>query len=356
MSGGVDSSVAALLLQEQGYEVIGLFMKNWEELTEEGFCQSAQDFEDVIKVCEKLNLPYYSVNLSKEYWDRVFTRFLEGLQAGRTPNPDILCNREIKFKAFLEKALALDADYIATGHYCQTQHLNKTTHLLRGADPEKDQSYFLYSISQSSLQKSLFPIGRLEKREVRSLAQRHCLPTAEKRDSTGICFIGKRPFAPFLSRYIKYSPGMIKTLDHKVVGEHRGIAFYTLGQRKGLNIGGSGAPWFVVDKDRRQNVLFVAQGKDHPSLFSLSLTANELTWLAGFPPSFPISCTAKVRYRHKDVPCTLHALDQDLLLVTFEQPQRAITEGQSVVFYKGPICLGGGIIEGRSKSVGNKSG
>ena len=345
MSGGVDSSVSALLLKQLGYKVIGLFMKNWEETTAEGLCHSRQDFEDVTRVCETLDIPYYSVNLAKEYWDGVFAHFLEELKRGLTPNPDVLCNREIKFKAFFEKALSLGADYIATGHYCQTDSINGSPQLLRGLDPLKDQSYFLYAIKAKVLSQTLFPVGHLEKSAVRALAKKHGIPTAEKRDSTGICFIGKRKFTDFVSKYLGYNPGNIETLKGDVLGEHQGIAYHTIGQRKGLGIGGPGAAWFVVDKDVKRNVVIVAQGENHPALFARALTANDISWIAPTPPSLPLSCTAKVRYRSKDVPCTIRQVSEDHLRVTFETPQRALTPRQSVVFYDGPICLGGAMIE-----------
>ena len=351
MSGGVDSSVSAFLLKQLGYKVIGLFMKNWEETTSDGLCHSKEDFEDVIRVCEKLDIPYYSVNLTKEYWDGVFAHFLEELKAGLTPNPDVLCNREIKFKAFFEKALSMGADFIATGHYCQKASIDGTPRLLRGLDPLKDQSYFLYAVKAKALNQTLFPIGHLEKSAVRALAKKHNIPTAEKRDSTGICFIGKRKFADFVSQYLGYSPGDIETLDGTVLGQHQGIAYHTIGQRKGLGIGGPGAAWFVVDKDVKRNVLIVAQGENHPALFAPSLTATDIAWIAPSPPAFPLTCTAKVRYRSKDVACTVHQISKGRLRVTFETPQRALTPHQSVVFYDGPVCLGGALIETADKSA-----
>ncbi len=336
MSGGVDSSVSALLLKEQGYRVIGLFMKNWEDPTP-GPCQSAKEFEDVVRVCETLQIPYYSVNFVEEYRESVFAQFIKDYQEGLTPNPDILCNREIKFKVFLEKALALGADFLATGHYCR---LDDQARLLRGLDPGKDQSYFLHAVKQEAFRKVLFPIGHLEKKEVRNLARRHGLATAEKKDSTGICFIGKRDFKPFLSQFIHLKPGPFQTLDGTVVGEHDGSAFYTLGQRKGMGLGGEGDAWFVVGKDHARNIVYVERGANHPALFTSSLWAKEISWVAAAPSSFPFACTAKVRYRQEDTPCIVHESG----FVEFSEPQRAVTPGQSIVFYQGEYCLGGSII------------
>ncbi len=339
MSGGVDSSVSALLLKQAGYRVIGLFMKNWEEKDASGVCTSTSDYEDVVKVCETLDIPYYSVNFVKEYWDHVFSHFLEELKLGYTPNPDILCNREIKFKCFFERALQLGADYLATGHYCQTED----GLLLKGLDPHKDQSYFLYTLKKPILEKVLFPIGHLEKTAVREIARAHSLPTAEKKDSTGICFIGKRDFKPFISQYIAYQSGNFETLKGTVVGKHDGAAYYTLGQRKGLGIGGPGEAWFVVAKDMARNAVIVEQGSDHPSLYKQHLEATEMTWVAD-PPSLPFACTAKIRYRQADQPCTITHIEGDRLFATFDTPQRAVTPRQSIVFYTGALCLGGGMI------------
>lgn len=340
MSGGVDSSVTALLLKQQGYEVIGLFMKNWEENDSEGVCQSVKDYEDVIRVCDKIGIPYYSVNFVKEYRDHVFASFLEDLKAGHTPNPDILCNREIKFNVFLKKAMELGGDYLATGHYCR----NDNGRLLKGVDAGKDQSYFLYTISSEKLQKVLFPIGDLPKSKVREIARDAGLPTSEKKDSTGICFIGKRDFKPFISRYIGYKKGPMVSAEGKRVGSHDGIAFYTIGQRKGLGIGGEGDAWFVYDKDASKNIVYVAQGENHPVLFKDRLQATELTWVDEQVPEFPFRCTAKIRYRQDDQPCTLVKMNDGVMDVIFDAPQRAITPRQSIVFYQGECCLGGGII------------
>ena len=344
MSGGVDSSVTALLLKQQGYRVVGLFMKNWEELDENGVCKSSRDYEDVIAVCKHLDIPYYTVNFVQEYQERVFTHFLEELKAGHTPNPDILCNREIKFKVFLKKALSLGADYLATGHYCR---IGPEGELLKGVDPQKDQSYFLYTVNSSILKQVLFPIGHLCKQEVRRIATLHNLPTAQKKDSTGICFIGKRNFKEFTSQYLGYNQGHFQTLDGKIVGTHDGFAFYTIGQRKGLGIGGPGEAWFVIGKDPKRNLVFVEQGDDHPSLYRQTLTASEVSWVGKDPlEALPFTCMAKVRYRQQDEPCIIESIDQDRITVRFLKPQRAITARQSIVFYQDEICLGGGMIQG----------
>ena len=345
MSGGVDSSVSALLLKEQGFRVIGLFMKNWEE---EGPCQAAQEFEDVVRVCEKLDIPYYSVNFAHEYRESVFAQFVADYQAGLTPNPDVLCNREIKFKVFLDKAMALGADFLATGHYCR---LDGDGRLLRGADPDKDQSYFLHAVKRGAFQRVLFPIGHMHKKEVRALAKGHGLATADKKDSTGICFIGKRDFRPFLSQYIGVQRGHFETLDGKVVGEHEGAALYTLGQRKGMGLGGEGDAWYVVGKDVGRNVVFVERGADHPALFCQVLGARDLTWVAEPPDVYPFRCTAKIRYRSRDTDCTLYEDGT----VAFDEPQRAATPGQSVVFYREDLCLGGGVINALSNSLAGSS-
>ncbi len=334
MSGGVDSSVSALLLKKEGYNVIGLFMKNWEE---EGPCKSAQEFEDVVQVCQKIDIPYYSVNFVEEYRASVFAQFLSDYKAGLTPNPDVLCNREIKFKVFLEKTLALGADFLATGHYCQ---LDSEGRLLRGADPDKDQSYFLNAVKQEAFRKVLFPIGHMHKKEVRSLAREHGLATAEKKDSTGICFIGKRDFKPFLSQFINSRPGNFETCKGEIVGQHDGAEFYTTGQRKGMGLGGEGDAWYVVGKDLLRNVVLVERGADHPALFSKELRARDFTWVAEQPSAYPYRCTAKIRYRQQDTACTLYESGT----VFFDEPQRAATPGQSIVFYQENLCLGGAVI------------
>ncbi len=345
MSGGVDSSVTALLLKQQGYRVIGMFMKNWEEKDNSGVCKSACDYEDVIKVCEQLEIPYYSVNFVKEYQELVFSHFLTELKQGLTPNPDILCNREIKFKIFLEKALSLGADYLATGHYCQRSQTDPPK-LLKGSDPDKDQSYFLYTLSSTALQKVLFPIGHLQKSEVRKIAKDYGLATSQKKDSTGICFIGKRDFKEFTGQYLGYTPGNFETLEGKVVGKHDGIAFYTIGQRKGLGIGGPGDAWFVIVKYVERNVVIIVHGEDHPEIYKTSLSATDLSWVAGHPPdSFPFACTAKVRYRQPQQPCIIEKIENGRAVICFLEPQRAITPRQSIVFYEEDICLGGGMID-----------
>lgn len=349
LSGGVDSSVAAVLLQQQGYKVEGMFMKNWEEDDTVGYCSAAEDLADAKSVSETLGLALHAVNFSAEYWDRVFSYFLREYEAGRTPNPDVLCNREIKFKAFLEHALSLGADRIATGHYARVGFQDGEFRLLKGRDTGKDQSYFLYTLGQYQLSRTLFPVGELEKSEVRQIAEHHQLVTYNKKDSTGICFIGERDFREFLSRYLPAQPGEIQTPEGQVIGHHNGLMYYTLGQRQGLGIGGIAGtnddPWYVVGKEMEHNVLLAAQGHNHPLLFSNSLRASQLSWVDGKGPSAPFACRAKTRYRQADQACTITLLDDDNCEVEFEQPQRAVTPGQSVVFYDDDICLGGGIIE-----------
>ena len=340
MSGGVDSCVTALLLKEQGFRVIGLFMKNWEE---EGPCPAQVDYEDVVSVCNQLDIPHYSVNFAQQYWNEVFSKCLKGYATGYTPNPDILCNREIKFKIFLKKALELGGDYLATGHYCQKFKHQDQWILGRGVDSDKDQSYFLYTIKEDILQKVLFPLGSMLKGEVRAHARRRGLITAEKKDSTGICFIGKRDFKTFLQQYIPPNPGYFETQDGQVVGQHDGIAFYTIGQRKGLGLGGAGEAWYVLGKDIERNVVIVERGDSHAALFSRSVRAAEISWVAT-PPTFPFSCTAKIRYRSPDVACTIIEENEGYLNVQFEEPQKAATPGQSIVFYQDHLCLGGALI------------
>jgi tRNA-specific 2-thiouridylase len=338
LSGGVDSAVAALLLKREGHDVIGLFMKNWEDGEAPGECHASRDFDDVTQIGTHLQIPYYSVNFVKEYRERVFEPFLTDCRRGLTPNPDILCNREIKFNLFLNKAREFGADFLATGHYCRKEG----GHLLKGLDPEKDQSYFLYAIDNAALTSALFPIGHLCKSEVRAIAREAGLPVADKKDSTGICFIGERNFKPFLSQFLGFQPGPVLTLDGKEVGTHDGLAYHTIGQRKGLGLGGEGEPWYVVGKDLERNAVLVERGTSHPALYSHSLIAEQLTWI-GDAPSLPLSCSAKIRYRQKDTPCDL-VLEGTSLHVRFHTPQRAITPGQSVVFYQEDRCLGGGII------------
>ncbi len=351
LSGGVDSAVAALLLQQQGYQVEALFMKNWEEDDREDYCSAAEDLADAESVCERLGIPLHTINFAAEYWDRVFEHFLAEYAAGRTPNPDVLCNREIKFRAFLDYARQrLDADFIATGHYVQKRPLDSgRAELLRGRDRNKDQSYFLYAIDGGQIARSLFPVGHLEKPRVRELAEQHGLPVFDKKDSTGICFIGERKFRDFLQRFLPARPGEIRTLEGQTIGEHSGLMYYTLGQRQGLGIGGlkqaGDAPWFVVDKDLEHNILLVAQGHDHPALFKRYCRIRELHWINPIDIDTPMHLSAKIRYRQADQPCHILEIDGASALVAFEQAQRAITPGQALVFYRGEVCLGGGTIE-----------
>ncbi len=348
LSGGVDSSVAALQLLAQGHAVEGLFMKNWDEDDAEGHCAAQADLADARAVCEVLGIPLHKVSFSGEYWDRVFRHFLSEYEAGRTPNPDVLCNREIKFRAFLDHALGLGASAIATGHYARIAGGGRRR-LLKGSDPQKDQSYFLYQLGQEALTRSLFPLGGLTKPQVRTLAREAGLPTHAKKDSTGICFIGERRLRDFLQRYLPARPGTVETADGEPIGEHQGLMYYTLGQRQGLGIGGvpgrADAPWYVVDKDLARNTLVVAQEHDHPTLMHRALSASQLHWVAGTPPALPHSCRAKIRYRQADQACTIHRLAAGRLQVVFDVPQWAITPGQSVVFYDDEECIGGGIIE-----------
>ena len=351
LSGGVDSAVSALLLKQQGYEVEGLFMKNWEGDDTEDYCPAREDLEDVMRVCDQLGIELHVRNFAKEYWERVFSHFLNEYKAGRTPNPDILCNKEVKFKAFLEEALCLGADKIAMGHYARNiEDGHGQWHLLKGVDANKDQTYFLYTLQQQQLAKSLFPIGALEKPRVREIAAAHHLPVATKKDSTGICFIGERKFRDFLQRYLPAQPGEMVTPEGKVVGEHMGLMYYTFGQRKGLGIGGGhgedNRPWFAAEKDLANNRLIVVQGDDHPLLYHQALTARQLHWTAGTPPT-QTRLKAKIRYRQTEQPCRIVQIADDNLAVVFDQPQRAVTPGQSIVFYLKDECLGGGVIEQR---------
>lgn len=352
MSGGVDSSVSAYLLQQQGYQVAGLFMKNWEEDDNEEYCSAATDLADAQAVCDKLGIELHTVNFAAEYWDNVFELFLAEYKAGRTPNPDILCNKEIKFKAFLEFAAEdLGADYIATGHYVRRRGIDGTTQLLRGVDTNKDQSYFLYTLSHEQVAQSLFPVGELEKPEVRKIAEQLDLATAKKKDSTGICFIGERKFRDFLGRYLPAQPGKIMTVDGDEIGQHQGLMYHTLGQRKGLGIGGTKDggedPWYVVEKDLENNVLLVAQGHDHPSLYSKGLIAQQLHWVDRKTVTEPFRCVVKTRYRQPDIACTVTPIDDERIEVRFDEPVAAVTPGQSAVFYIDEVCLGGGVIEQR---------
>jgi tRNA-uridine 2-sulfurtransferase len=345
MSGGVDSSVSALLLKQQGYRVIGMFMKNWEETDDQGVCQASKEYEDVVNVCDQIGIPYYSVNFTKSYWDLVFSEFIKEFELGRTPNPDILCNREIKFKAMYEKALELGGDFLATGHYCQNSTIGPFHCLMKGLDPGKDQSYFLYAIQSKTLEKVMFPVGHLHKSEVRKIAKDHGLSTSEKKDSTGICFIGERNFKQFLSQYLAIRPGNFENLKGEVVGRHDGVAYYTIGQRKGMGIGGAGDAWYVVGKDPERNVVIIDQGSRHPALYCDELLTTDLTWIAEPPSAFPLQCQSKIRYRQPDQVCCLESLEGGRARVTFTVPQRAVTPGQSIVFYQGNQCLGGGIID-----------
>ncbi|CAK0774432.1 tRNA-specific 2-thiouridylase [Gammaproteobacteria bacterium] len=358
LSGGVDSSVAALLLHRQGYAVSAVFMKNWEEDDASGHCPAAQDYCDARAVAAALGLPLQAISFADVYWDRVFAPFLADHAAGYTPNPDVFCNREVKFKAFLEYALERGAGHIATGHYARSCEEDGCWHLLKGRDATKDQSYFLYTLGQVQLAHTIFPVGELSKVEVRRLAAEAGLATHAKKDSTGICFIGERPFREFLTRYLPPQPGPLVTPEGKEVGRHDGLMYYTLGQRHGLRLGGrrgdSGAPWYVVAKDVPSNTLVVARGHDHPLLYSDILTASQLSWVAGMLPPLPMQCHAKVRYRQEDQNCLVTAIGEGgqeeirQVRVTFTIPQRAITPGQSVVFYQGEECLGGGVIEATS--------
>ena len=381
MSGGVDSSVTALLLKQQGYDVVGLFMKNWEDDDNDEYCSSRQDLLDAVSVADTIGIPIEAVNFAKEYKDRVFSSFLSEYQAGRTPNPDILCNAEIKFKAFLDHAMQLGADTIATGHYAQVREVDGLFQLLKADDGSKDQSYFLHRLNQMQLSHAMFPLGKILKSQVRSIAEQYGLPNHAKKDSTGICFIGERPFREFLSRYLPTQPGEMwtpdtladrpdcgrgsnavvpapecsappchnRTSEGKVVGQHIGLSFYTIGQRQGLGIGGareaSGEPWFVAGKDMANNRLIVVQGHDHPALLAPRLTALNSHWISGTAPPIDHPYAAKTRYRQADAPCRLTRVSGDSCEIAFDEPQWAVTPGQSVVIYDGAICLGGAIIE-----------
>ncbi|MBE1287290.1 MAG: tRNA 2-thiouridine(34) synthase MnmA [Alteromonadaceae bacterium] len=350
MSGGVDSSVSAFLLKEAGYQVEGVFMKNWEEDDNDEYCAAAEDLADAQAVADKLGIELHTINFAAEYWDNVFEYFLREYKAGRTPNPDIMCNKEIKFKAFLEFAAEdLGADYIATGHYVQRRDIDGNTQMIRGLDQNKDQSYFLYTLSHEHVRKTLFPIGHLEKPEVRRIAEAQGLVTHDKKDSTGIWFIGERKFKDFLAQYLPAQPGPIVTAEGESIGEHQGLMYHTLGQRKGLLIGGTkehgDEPWYVVDKDVPNNTLIVGQGANHPRLFSKGLIANQLHWVDRNALTEPTRMTVKTRYRQHDINCVVEPTDKDCVNVIFDEPQKAVTPGQSAVFYQGDVCLGGGIIE-----------
>ena len=342
MSGGVDSSVAALLLKQQGYEVVGLFMRNWED---DENCPAKQDFLDVLAVADVIGIEVEAVNFAKEYKERVFSYFLREYQAGRTPNPDVLCNAEIKFKAFLDHAMGLGASRIATGHYAALREVDGEYQLVKAKDASKDQSYFLYRLNQAQLSKTLFPLGELPKTEVREIARKAGLATHAKKDSTGICFIGERDFREFLGRYLPKQPGDMETPDGRLVGKHDGLMYYTLGQRQGLGIGGQGEPWYVAGKDLQRNVLIVVQGHDHPLLLKNTLVAQDLNWIAGRDPETSKPYGAKTRYRQQDAACRIDRLEGDHLHMHFDAAQWAVTPGQSVVLYDGDVCLGGGIIQ-----------
>lgn len=348
MSGGVDSSVAAFLLKQQGHDVVGLFMKNWEDDDTDEYCSTRQDFLDAISVADVLDIPMEVVNFSAEYKGRVFSHFLAEYKAGRTPNPDILCNAEIKFKAFLDHARELGADYMATGHYAQVREMRGLFQLLKGEDGTKDQSYFLHRLNQKQLASTLFPVGHLYKRDIRKIAEEQKLPNFSKKDSTGICFIGERPFREFLNKYLPREPGEIQTPEGKVIGEHVGLMYYTLGQRQGLGIGGvrdgNDEPWFVSAKKMKENILVAVQGHDHPDLLRPSLKASDLTWVSGERPHCNWVYAAKTRYRQPDAPCAIVNFDQDTCQIDFAQDQWAVTPGQSVVVYESNVCLGGGVI------------
>ncbi|HBU11315.1 MAG TPA: tRNA 2-thiouridine(34) synthase MnmA [Clostridiales bacterium] len=352
MSGGVDSAVAALLLKRQGYDVSGVFMKNWDDSQEDAVCPAEQDFEDVRAVCGQIGIPYYSVNFEQEYWDRVFSYFLREYKAGRTPNPDVLCNKAIKFAAFLDFARATGADYIATGHYVRREEKGGRHYLKKGLDAGKDQSYFLCMLSERQIADALFPVGELQKSEVREIARGENLTVAKKKDSTGICFIGERKFKEFLKTYIPANPGDIKTQDGKTVGRHEGLMYYTLGQRRGLAIGGqkagTGERWFVVKKDLENNVLYVSQGADSALLYSDALIMRDVSFIAGEGKE-AFACAAKVRYRQPDQAAVVKKRDDGAWLVEFEKKQRAVTPGQYCVLYDGDTCLGGGVIEASIK-------
>ena len=352
LSGGVDSSVAALRLLEAGYAVQGLFMSNWAE-DEEGYCQSAEDFQAARGVSELLGIPLHYADFSRQYREQVFQAFLDGYRAGVTPNPDVLCNREIKFGSFLQHALRLGAGLIATGHYARTDGHGR---LLRAADAGKDQTYFLHAVSREALRRTLFPLGALLKREVRAIAKANGLANHDRKDSTGICFIGERPFAEFLGRYLDDQSGAIEDPAGRRLGRHQGLSRYTLGQRQGLRVGGvagaGDAPWYVAGKDPERNVLLVVQGHDHPGLFSDRLTAMAPHWIEGEPPGLPLACTARTRHRQPDQPCRVEAAGDGRLAVRFDSPQRALTPGQFVVFYAGDLCLGGATIEQVAPALG----
>jgi len=346
MSGGVDSSVAAAELLNQGHQVTGLFMKNWEEDDTEEYCSAAVDLADAEEVCKQLGIKLKTINFSYEYWTRVFQLFLEEYRRGRTPNPDVVCNKEIKFKEFLRWALHLGADSIATGHYSRLTRQNHHYLLRKGRDNKKDQSYFLHTLDQEALRYVNFPLGEMFKKQVREIAQALRLTTHDKKDSTGICFIGEHHrFSDFLSRFLPAQIGPIKTLEGETIGFHQGVYYYTIGQRQGLGIGGKGKPWYVAQKDVKQNIIYVVQGHDHPAMMKKVILAQNMYWVVGRPPILPILCKAKTRYQQDEQPCIISIINTHYTKIEFEQPQWAVTPGQSIVFYKGDVCIGGGIIQ-----------
>jgi tRNA-specific 2-thiouridylase len=344
MSGGVDSSVAAARLIEQGHKVTGLFMKNWEEDDDEEYCSAAEDLADAEEVCKLLGIELKTINFSHEYWNRVFQLFLEEYRSGRTPNPDVVCNKEIKFKEFLNWAMHLGADFIATGHYARIEKQNRHYMIKKGVDKGKDQSYFLHTLDQDALRYANFPLGEIEKEQVREQAKDLSLPIHDKKDSTGICFIGERRFSDFLARFLPSQSGKIKTLDGETIGEHRGAYYYTIGQRQGLGIGGDGEAWYVAEKDVKRNIVYVVQGHDHPALMKKIVLAEQLHWITGIPPILPTNCKAKTRYRQDEQNCVISMIGLNYTRVEFDFPQWAVTPGQSIVFYLDDVCLGGGII------------
>lgn len=344
ISGGVDSSVAALLLKEEGYDVVGIFMKNWDDTDENGVCTTEEDFEDAVAIANQIGIPYYSINFEKEYYDRVFTYFLDEYKKGRTPNPDIMCNKEIKFKAFLDYAKNLGADYVATGHYARVDRSGDETVMLRGLDNNKDQTYFLSQLSQEQIKDVLFPVGELEKPEVRRIAKEHNLATADKKDSTGICFIGERDFNEFLSNYLPAQPGNIVDTYGNIMGKHDGLMYHTIGQRRGLGIGGEGEAWFVCGKDLDKNELIVCQGSTNPLLYSNKLYASEFSTFTNKKIPTQFNCTAKFRYRQKDINAHVKVLEDKKVEVTYDDT-KAVTPGQAAVFYMDEVCIGSAIID-----------
>ncbi len=345
MSGGVDSSVAAAKLIEQGHKVTGLFMKNWEEDDDQAYCAAAEDLADARAVCKLLDIELKTINFSYEYWTRVFQLFLAEYRNGRTPNPDVLCNKEIKFKEFLNWAKHLDTDFIATGHYARIEQKARHYLLKKARDDSKDQSYFLHTLQQHALRYAYFPIGDMLKTQVREQAKKLSLPTHDKKDSTGICFIGERRFSDFLSRFLPTQRGAIKTLDGETIGQHKGAYYYTIGQRQGLGIGGDGDAWYVTDKDVTKNIVYVVQGHNHAALMKKIVLTEQLHWISELPPTIPMRCTSKTRYRQDEQDCVISIIGTNHSRVEFDHPQWAVTPGQSIVFYHDEVCLGGGIIQ-----------